>query len=92
MLIGVSLASRTKNRLLFAVAGALKWEFIAPIIPRLILIAFTICQPLMVRRFLDYLLDPREIDNQNVGYGMIGAYFVIYTGMAVLILLPIARS
>ena len=71
--------------------GALKWEFIAPIIPRLILIAFTICQPLMVRRFLDYLLDPHEMDNQNVGYGMIGAYFVVYSGMAVLIPLPIAR-
>lgn len=37
----------------------------------------------MVRRFLDYLLDPNEVDDQNVGYGMIGAYFVVYFGMAV---------
>ncbi|KAL9610623.1 MAG: hypothetical protein Q9167_004697 [Letrouitia subvulpina] len=76
-------SSRHRNKLLFAVVNALKWEMVTPILSRLILIAFTICQPLMVRRFLDYLLDPDEIEDQNVGYGMIGAYFVVYFGMAI---------
>lgn len=60
---------------------ALGWDLLSPIVPRLILIAFTIGQPLCLRRFLDYLQG--DDDNVNVGYGMIGAYFLIYFGIAV---------
>jgi ATP-binding cassette subfamily C (CFTR/MRP) protein 1 len=49
--------------------------------PRLILVAFTICQPLLISRFLSYLKDPSE--PVNIGYGLIGAYGLVYTGMAI---------
>jgi hypothetical protein len=61
----------------------LKWPILYPIFPRLILIAFTFCQPPLVSRLLTYLQEPPESQNANVGYGLIGAYGVVYFGMAV---------
>jgi len=63
--------------------SVLKWRILEPIIPRLVLLAFTFCQPLLVNRFLDYLQDPVEIKDANIGYGLIGAYGLVYFGMAV---------
>uniref|UniRef100_A0A093V8Q9 Multidrug resistance-associated protein 1 n=1 Tax=Talaromyces marneffei PM1 TaxID=1077442 RepID=A0A093V8Q9_TALMA len=70
-----------KRRLMYSLMTALRWDLLSPIVPRLILIAFTIGQPLCLRRFLDYLQGDER--NVNVGYGMIGAYFLIYFGIAV---------
>jgi hypothetical protein len=54
---------------------------IIPIVPRLALLGFTLCQPLFMERLLNYLSQP-TLDS-NVGYGFIGATFFIYSGMAV---------
>lgn len=56
---------------------------LAPIVPRLVLLAFTFCQPLLLQRFLDYLQNPIERQDVRVGYAMMGAYFLTYCGMAV---------
>lgn len=66
---------------MYSLMTALRWNLLSPMVPRLILIAFTIGQPLCLRRFLDYLQG--DEGNVNVGYGMIGAYFLIYFGIAV---------
>ena len=60
----------------------LKWPILVPIIPRLALLAFTFCQPLLLRRLLDYL-NHSDVEDKNIGYGLIGAYFVVYVGLAV---------
>lgn len=60
----------------------LKWPILVPIIPRLALLAFTFCQPLLLRRLLDYL-NNSDAETENIGYGLIGAYFVVYAGLAV---------
>jgi hypothetical protein len=59
----------------------LKGPLLVPIIPRLALLAFTLCQPLFIERILDYLSQP-ELD-PNVGYGFIGASVLIYSGIAI---------
>ncbi|KAI4745287.1 multidrug resistance-like protein [Aureobasidium sp. EXF-12298] len=59
----------------------LKWPMLVPIVPRLALLALTFCQPLLLRRLLDYL-DNSEVEDRNIGYGLIGAYFVVYIGLA----------
>ena len=53
----------------------------APILPRLAQVAFTLCQPLLLRRLLKFLADDER--DPNVGYGLVGAYGVVYAGMAV---------
>jgi ATP-binding cassette, subfamily C (CFTR/MRP), member 1 len=63
--------------------GVLKWPILLPVIPRLALMGFTFCQPFLVNTFLNYLQDPSEDSTPNVGYALIGAYGLVYFGMAV---------
>lgn len=58
----------------------LKVPLLLPIIPRLALLGFTFSQPFFIETLLDYLAEPTL--NPNVGYGLIGASFLIYTGIA----------
>ncbi|KAH0145045.1 P-loop containing nucleoside triphosphate hydrolase protein, partial [Aureobasidium melanogenum] len=59
----------------------LRWPILVPIVPRLALLALTFCQPLLLRRLLDYL-KYSDVEDKNIGYGLIGAYFVVYVGLA----------
>jgi len=51
------------------------------VLPRLCLLAFTICQPLVLNRFLSFLASPSE--SPDTGYGLIGAYGLVYLGIAI---------
>jgi hypothetical protein len=62
-------------------AQTLAVPFLLPIPPRLAMVAFTLSQALMMEKLLDYLSKP-ELD-ANVGYGFIGATFLIYSGIAI---------
>ncbi|OLN87143.1 Canalicular multispecific organic anion transporter 2-like protein 1 [Colletotrichum chlorophyti] len=53
-----------------------------PILPRLALSGFTLAQSLLVRRILDYLSDQKQQTNFNTEYGLIGATFLVYSGIA----------
>ncbi|OAG06384.1 P-loop containing nucleoside triphosphate hydrolase protein [Paraphaeosphaeria sporulosa] len=68
-------------KLVCVVFSALKWQIMAPVLPRLAQVAFTLCQPVLLRRLLKYLADDEQ--NPNIGYGLIGAYGVVYIGMAI---------
>jgi hypothetical protein len=52
-----------------------------PIPPRLALLGFTLCQPFFLERLVNYLSEPEK--DVNVGYGLIGASVLIYTGKAI---------
>ncbi|KAK8059612.1 hypothetical protein PG996_009542 [Apiospora saccharicola] len=47
---------------------------------RIVLLAFTICQPLLLSRFLSHLQSTSE--PVNIGYGLVAAYGIVYVGMA----------
>ncbi|KAF6842276.1 ABC multidrug transporter [Colletotrichum musicola] len=68
-------------RLIWACVKTLKWQLLVVVPPRLCLLAFTICQPLVLNRFLDFLQNPDE--SINHGYGLIGAYGLVYLGNSV---------
>jgi ATP-binding cassette subfamily C (CFTR/MRP) protein 1 len=59
------------------------WQVLSPVFPRIMLIGFTFCQPLLLKRLLNYLGDPVERKSSNIGYGLIGAYGLVYLGIAV---------
>jgi hypothetical protein len=59
----------------------LKIPLILPVLPRLALLGFTFCQPLFIERLLAHLSEPK-IGN-NVGYGLIAASVLIYSGIAI---------
>lgn len=76
--------------LLWTLLGALKWALLAPVIPNVCMIAFTIAQPLLINAFLSFLSTPSDgsQEQKDVGYGLVGAYGLVYLGIAVSILDP----
>lgn len=63
--------------------NTLKWPLLAAATPRAFLIALNFCQPLLINRTL--ILSIQDVTSQttNFGYGLIGAYVLVYGGIAV---------
>jgi ATP-binding cassette subfamily C (CFTR/MRP) protein 1 len=80
--VDVASFSGQKHGLANALAKVLAVPFLLPVGPRIALIAFQMCQPLLINSVLDYLQQPQEESSQNVGYGLIGATILIYIGIA----------
>ncbi|KXH40319.1 hypothetical protein CNYM01_09093 [Colletotrichum nymphaeae SA-01] len=73
--------SSSKYRLIRTCIVTLKWQLLAVVLPRLFLLGFTICQPLILNRFLEFLQNPSETANH--GYGLVGAYGLVYLGISI---------
>lgn len=61
----------------------LKWQFLAVVPPRIALLVLTISQPILIQELLSYLSTPEADTSKSIGYGLIGAYALVYTGSAV---------
>ncbi|KAI1425294.1 putative ATP-binding cassette transporter [Xylaria sp. FL1777] len=55
---------------------------LTPVLPRLALSTFTFAQPFLASSLINFLNGGRDV-SQNDGYGLIGASFLVYTGIAV---------
>ena len=71
-----------KRSLLASYFVQLKWPLFAVVPPRLGLIAFNFCQPFLIQRTISFSQQPVTEGTTNVGYGLIGAYFLVYCGIA----------
>lgn len=60
-----------------------KWYLASAIVPRLCLTAFTFAQPFLINRVIGYLSEFNSANTKNVGYGLIGAYGLVYIGIGV---------
>lgn len=69
--------------LLRSLFATLKWSFLAPVFPRIAAGAFFFCQPFFINRIVSYLQVGRDERSHNVGYGLVGAAALIYTGITV---------
>jgi ATP-binding cassette subfamily C (CFTR/MRP) protein 1 len=83
--------SKSGNALFFVAVKTLKWPLLSAIPPRTCLIALTFCQPLLINRAV--ILSGEDVTDwtTNVGYGLIGAYILVYVGIAVCISAPVNR-
>lgn len=74
-----------KHALAWATFRAFEWEVFAPVVPRLFLIGFTYSQPMLLNNVISYIQNDGSAKNNgaSVGYGLIGAYFLVYVGFAV---------
>ncbi|EPE31810.1 P-loop containing nucleoside triphosphate hydrolase [Glarea lozoyensis ATCC 20868] len=73
-----------KHPLIWSIIQALKWQLLQPILPRLFLIGFTISQPLLLLRIIHFLdASAKGEDDVNTGYGLVGAYGVVFLGVAI---------
>ena len=55
----------------------------APILPRLCLTGFIYAQPFLVQAVTNFLEQSPQSAPDSWGYGLIGAYFFVYSGIAV---------
>ncbi|KAK2038982.1 ABC transporter [Colletotrichum somersetense] len=58
-------------------------QVMAAFIPKLCQIAFTYTQPFLIERGIGLAAQPQGGSANNTGYGLIGAYALVYTGIAV---------
>jgi hypothetical protein len=65
------------------VIKALKGPLLIVVIPRLCLIGFMYSQPFLINRAIKLSVEPVNEQTTNYGYGLIGAYVIVYIGMAV---------
>ncbi|EAA65334.1 hypothetical protein AN0015.2 [Aspergillus nidulans FGSC A4] len=73
-----------KASLLNVVFKTFKWSILAVVPPRLCLIGLTFCQPLLLHRAMELSAEKVTIESTHVGYGLIGAYVLVYVGMAIM--------
>ncbi|GKZ96685.1 hypothetical protein AnigIFM59636_011200 [Aspergillus niger] len=60
-----------------------KWPFLAGVLPRLAYSGFLFAQPFLVERVLDFIDEARTPTTNDTAYGLIGAYAIVYIGIAV---------
>ncbi|KAF7870491.1 hypothetical protein EAF04_004235 [Stromatinia cepivora] len=70
-------------RALYATFRALIGSILVAMIPRVCLIGFNFCQPLLIHRFTNYLQQPVTENATNQGYGLVGAYGIVYLGITI---------
>ncbi|PKY07569.1 multidrug resistance-associated protein [Aspergillus campestris IBT 28561] len=75
--------TKSPNSLFFVTLKAFKWQILSGVAPRACLVALNLCQPLLLHRSLSFSTEPVNQDTDNVGYGLIGAYALVYTGLAI---------
>lgn len=56
---------------------------LAAVPPRLFLIGFTYAQPFLITAAIDLAYKPRTEQHDNAGWGLVGAYAIVFAGMAV---------
>lgn len=71
------------NSLLAVTFRTLKWPLLSIALPRICLIGFNFSQPFLINRAISFSLEPESQHTTNVGYGLIFAYVLVYTGIAV---------
>ncbi|KAK6853810.1 hypothetical protein PG995_010622 [Apiospora arundinis] len=74
--------SGPRPRLAPVLLQALRWSIIAPVIPRLVQVAFTLCQPLLLREFLRYLAGEATFVG-DTSYAFAITYGLVYLGIAI---------
>ena len=86
LLQGAWAAGPTKKKphsLFLLVVNKLKWHLLAAVPYRIALIGFTYCQPFLIEMAVEISSAPDTAETKNAGYGLIGAYFFVYTGIAI---------
>lgn len=59
--------------------------------PKLAYVAFSLSQPFLIQEAVSLVQNADAGDSDNVGYGLIGGFALVYTGLAVCVLSLVCR-
>ncbi|KAJ5949963.1 ATP-binding cassette transporter [Penicillium verhagenii] len=76
-------ATKGRHRLMKSVFSAYRWTLVFGVVPRLCLAVFTFCQPFLINTTVNYMNEDATVDTKQRGQGIIGAYVLVYLGIAV---------
>ncbi|KAF4342275.1 multidrug resistance [Fusarium beomiforme] len=76
-------SKKDSHSLMFTVLRTLKWPALSIVFPRLCFIGFTFCQPFLISATLTWAENDSNSDDMSQGYGLIGAWFLVFMGLAV---------
>ncbi|KAJ6007677.1 hypothetical protein N7540_011653 [Penicillium herquei] len=76
-------ARKGRHRLMKSVFSAYRWTLIFGVVPRLFLAVFTFCQPFLINATVNYMNEDITAETKQRGQGLIGAYVLVYLGIAV---------
>lgn len=68
---------------IYALLRTLKWHIFGSVGPRIALLLLTICTPIISNKLLAYLEAPTDLTTINIGFGLIGAFALVYISIAV---------
>ncbi|KAJ5716375.1 hypothetical protein N7493_008286 [Penicillium malachiteum] len=71
------------HQLMKSVFFAYRWTLIFSVVPRIYLGVFTFCQPFLINATVNYMNEDITANNKQRGRGLIGAYILVYLGIAV---------
>ncbi|KAA8642644.1 uncharacterized protein ATNIH1004_011589 [Aspergillus tanneri] len=74
---------RTRHGLLLLILWEFKWGLLTAALPRLCFTAFTFAQPFLLDSVIQYIQTPSAKLNPKDGYGILGAYILVYVGLGV---------
>ncbi|KIY02825.1 uncharacterized protein Z520_01290 [Fonsecaea multimorphosa CBS 102226] len=69
--------------LAFVSAYVLRWQLLVSACPRILLIGVKFAQPFLIQETINYVGN-RQTQTAAVGWGLTGAYFLVYLGQAIL--------
>lgn len=75
--------SKAPCRLIKALFRAYKWSILSAIVPRIALVTFTLCQPFLIAATINWIGSEVTAGTGKYGQGLVGAYVIVYFGMAV---------
>ena len=78
-----NLSSKGPRSLLYLFFRRFKWYFLCVVPPRLGYIGFTFSQPFLISEAIALVDQPINKSTDNAAYGMIGAYIIVYMGIAI---------
>jgi hypothetical protein len=76
-------ATSRKPWLFLTTLDVLKWELFSIALPRVGMIGLSISQPFLIASALRFLAMPDSAATVNLGYGLIGAFALVFLGSAV---------
>ncbi|KAI0508944.1 P-loop containing nucleoside triphosphate hydrolase protein [Xylaria bambusicola] len=71
------------HALALATVLTFRWDVLLIVFPKLAYVALSLSQPFLIREAVSFVQNTQSENNNDIGYGLIGAFALVYIGLAV---------